>query len=955
MRNLKRVLSLALASVMLLGMMVIGAGAADKTYADLTDSDKISNQEAVSMMVDLGIIEGKPDGSYAPSETVDRATMAKLITMMMMGDVDQTAFEGTVTDLKDIDTSWAEGYIKYCYANGIITGDGQGHFFPTQPVTVAQAAKMLLVAIGYDADDRGYQGDPNWSTNIMRDAQTTSINATTLRSLTKGLSVKATDPLTRDNAAQMIFNALFVRNVEPEYQYDMGTKYISKYNYTASLASTTYNGLTRYVGVLTGVDSNGYVTVAGSTPIAASNKITGSVTEMGKAVAFYKDSNGFVSSSVVEDKDNASVTVPGDLVNNAANAKDVNKWLTANGLALSNNTTDYKVTNYSATTGAAITVSDLAGIGNYTVAYVIDSNADGVVDALVKTTKTVSEVTSAVKTKTDSNGKVTVYVPGVTSGYVTAVGYEGLAQGDLVMSITYAGTTYITKCETVTGKITGYKGTTEIYIDGTAYTLSSGAYGGQTVAAMYALDTTAKKDVTLYLDENGNALYAKLVDTTATYNVAIVLGYDVVGSSVEDTTVATARLMMADGTIQVVNVSGGNGTAIASGDTLTSSSHSVVTNYYPVAYSIDGNGNYVLTKLTTSNVAFGGSNMKYTSLSDATVTPGLAQFATGFVGNANTVFAVANYDSTTTKLSTVSTFTGIANAPKYDGTGASVGADGIVIDVNGVAALVFVVNGTQQDTSTTSNYVYIPSTVVASYDSASKLYTYAGGYVNGEETNIVSKVTLTTGSVMKVSLNDENVVVSEAANGGVSKTGVSYSNGVLTVDTQTGGIPDYYTLANDAKVFEIENGVVTEIAASAISSDKTDGVLVLGASNMATTKVAQYVYITKNDSANNGFKVQVYTVGSTGAQTTQGSPVTVSTGSGATTSTVNTSASVTIAAATDAKVGVSLTADDGAVVTTPAEVALASGTTAYTFVVTATSESGAAQTCTITVNFTSVS
>ena len=46
MRNLKRVLSLALASVMLLGMMVVGASAADKTYADLTDSDKITNQEA---------------------------------------------------------------------------------------------------------------------------------------------------------------------------------------------------------------------------------------------------------------------------------------------------------------------------------------------------------------------------------------------------------------------------------------------------------------------------------------------------------------------------------------------------------------------------------------------------------------------------------------------------------------------------------------------------------------------------------------------------------------------------------------------------------------------------------------------------------------------------------------------------------------------------------------------
>ena len=52
MRNLKRVLSLALASIMLLGMMVVGASAADKTAADLTDMDKVTNKEAVSLMVD---------------------------------------------------------------------------------------------------------------------------------------------------------------------------------------------------------------------------------------------------------------------------------------------------------------------------------------------------------------------------------------------------------------------------------------------------------------------------------------------------------------------------------------------------------------------------------------------------------------------------------------------------------------------------------------------------------------------------------------------------------------------------------------------------------------------------------------------------------------------------------------------------------------------------------------
>ena len=849
MRNLKRVLSLALASIMLLGMMVVGASAADKTYADLTDSDKITNQEAVSVLVDIGIIEGKTDGSYDPAATVDRATMAKLITMMLMGNVDQSAFQGTVTDLKDIDSSWAEGYIKYCYANGIIEGDGKGNFFPTEPVTVVQAAKMLLVAIGYNAENRGYSNDANWSTNIMRDAQTTlfygSTYTTTIRSLTKGLSVKATDSLTRDNAAQMIFNALFVQNYDPEYQYDGGVRYISKYTALPSLAATTYNGLNRNVGVLTAVNDDGYATVTGG-DIVPTKKISGDVTLMGKAVAYYKDASGLVSSAVVEDKDNTAVTVPGDLVNNSAKSKDVTKWLTNNGLELSASNA-YIVTNYVATNTRAITAADLAGIGNYAVAYVIDSNGDGVVDALVKTTKTVSEVTGAVKTKTDSDGKVTVSIPGVTAGYVSAVGYEDLSKGDLVMHITYAGTTYITECESVNGKITGYKGTSAIYIDGTSYTRSDGAYGGQTVTQMKDLDTSAKKDVTLFLDENGNALYAKLVDATSTYNVAVVLGYDTVGSSVEDSITATARLLFADGTVDVVNVSGGNGTSIAPGSTLTSSAQTAGTNYYLAAYTIDSDGNYELTKLTTSDVDFGGKDIKYTTITNASIAPGKAVFTDGFIGNSSTAFLVANYSSSNNKFSTAATTTGIANAPKYTGT-----ADGVVITVDGTAALVFVTDGTLQDASATSNYIYIPSSVTPSYSSADKLYTYSKGYVNGEEQDIISKIALTTGAVMKVSLNDDDVVISETAHGGVAYKGVSFGNDVLTVDTATAPLigKAYYTLADDAKVFEIDSdGKITEIAASGITADKTDGVIVLGASDMSSTMKAQYVYITKADSS----------------------------------------------------------------------------------------------------------
>ena len=94
MRNLKRALSLALAAIMLVGMMVVSASAA--SYNNLTDKDEIVNKDAVSMLVSLGIIEGKPDGSYAPTENVDRAQMAKMLSVIMNKGVDNSALYQSV-------------------------------------------------------------------------------------------------------------------------------------------------------------------------------------------------------------------------------------------------------------------------------------------------------------------------------------------------------------------------------------------------------------------------------------------------------------------------------------------------------------------------------------------------------------------------------------------------------------------------------------------------------------------------------------------------------------------------------------------------------------------------------------------------------------------------------------------------------------------------------------------
>ena len=49
---------------MLIGMMVVSASAV--SYNDLTDKDQIVNKDAVSMLVTLGVIEGKPDAPMPP-------------------------------------------------------------------------------------------------------------------------------------------------------------------------------------------------------------------------------------------------------------------------------------------------------------------------------------------------------------------------------------------------------------------------------------------------------------------------------------------------------------------------------------------------------------------------------------------------------------------------------------------------------------------------------------------------------------------------------------------------------------------------------------------------------------------------------------------------------------------------------------------------------------------------
>ena len=201
-RPQKKVLSLVLCVAMLLSVMVMGTGAA------FTDQDEIQNAEAVDMTSALGIIDGYEDGSFQPAENIERGEAAKMISAMLNGGRDsvQETTESSYNDVLGSADAWANKYIEYCTARGIVSGVGGDRFAPASNVTGTQLAKMLLVSLGYDSVKEGYQDNAMWSVNVNTDAVAAGLYA--------GIeTIDMSAPLSRDDAAQMIWNALQANTV----------------------------------------------------------------------------------------------------------------------------------------------------------------------------------------------------------------------------------------------------------------------------------------------------------------------------------------------------------------------------------------------------------------------------------------------------------------------------------------------------------------------------------------------------------------------------------------------------------------------------------------------------------------------------------------------------------------------------------------------------------------------
>ena len=194
--NLKKVLALVLAFACAFTMF---AGAAFTDSADIkVDAD------VVDTLVSLGIVEGFEDGSFQPNGTVTRAQMAKMIYVLRTGNSDASAYNDEKSSFTDINGHWARGYIKYCQSLGIIAGKSNTKFVPNEKVSAQEAAKMLLVTLGYNAQRAGLVGT-GWAskTNALADEA----------GLLEDVNTSFTAACPRQYAAQLIYNAIDAKTV----------------------------------------------------------------------------------------------------------------------------------------------------------------------------------------------------------------------------------------------------------------------------------------------------------------------------------------------------------------------------------------------------------------------------------------------------------------------------------------------------------------------------------------------------------------------------------------------------------------------------------------------------------------------------------------------------------------------------------------------------------------------
>ena len=552
---------------MMLSVMVVGAGAA------FSDQSKIKNTEAVDACTALNIIGGYPDGSFKPEGNITRAEVTKMICVALNGGKEPNLATNATPTFSDVRTNansaWAEKYIESCASQGIVSGVGAGKFAPAGNVTGTQLAKMLLVSLGYKSENEGFTGN-SWATNVnVRAAQ---------KGLYVGLETMDTNAaLTRDNAAQMVWNALNAYEVEYKTtlvadskgqlssQITVQDKVVGSTNDKITLLRDKYDAYVN-IGTLVNIDGKDLTIAMSNSDVAESDTKDTAFTKLGTDYSSLLGQKVKVIFKNGKANDVLGVYATGDNTVYKALLNDVE----LDGSKVKFDGKSYSVDNTSKIKTIVVgldgtTISDKAisyfdstvnsnsKVGKLSLNEVtfVDTDDNGKIDTAIVIEKVAGEVTYT------SSDKITLGSAGTYSKsykYADENISKGLAKGDwaVISQNLYKDCKDINKTTVVNGTLDGIKTKTnyqQFKVEGTWYNISNAN----------ASDVSNGDTVQAYI-VNGVIVKIKSDDGKGGYptNIAVVVSKGTINGD-------QVRIRYFDGTSKLVTISDNTTVALTAG------------------------------------------------------------------------------------------------------------------------------------------------------------------------------------------------------------------------------------------------------------------------------------------------------------------------------------------------------------------------------------------------------
>ena len=693
MRNLKRALSLGLTAAMISGLMVMGSSAA--SYADVTSEN---NVEAIEVLESVGIMIGDENGNFNPDQNVTRNEMAVVMANLMEYNVASYKDTSPFTDVP----SWAEPYVAACWTNGITAGTSATTYGGSDSVTTAQAALMLMKALGY------FQ----YGSDFGSDWQLATVTQGNKIDLFEDVDSGVREAMTRNDLAQLVLNTLEAGTVEAESDGSISVGDITivnnvKYNYVTSGRDYAKAIDDKITTNNDGDMTRGYVVELGEKLYQGELKKDDDTTDdlgrpatvweyQGKEIGTFAETADHTFTAKVTSK-----ALYDEVGKTAAEKYSWNVYLNGesidyDGQDLIDNRND-NADDFVKEAGAL--TDDATGNGVITEVYVDTTSGEESVTVAI-----IYSYAAEILKVDEKDGTITLADldngPARTSDTYDATGFEE----DQIVIYTYSEDTNeiqdVYAAELLEGEVTRVRSETEdgvagngdqFIVDGTTYKYNMTVSGSERLKA-----EAVSNDVVAYLDANGYVAY--IDESAVTYDYAYVLSMgtdeDQYGKGTNDKgTTVYARLILTDGTLVKVEtdavkdeINGDNGK-----DRLLNTL---------VSYSVDKNGVYTLTH--RSDAAHTADEA-----SDVAIENGKAGFdamnGNPFSANSNTVFIVVDSDDDSYDDYDVSVYTGIKNVPDIDAI-ANKTVSAVALDNKGaVARVVYIEDG---DVSGTDEVIF---------------------------------------------------------------------------------------------------------------------------------------------------------------------------------------------------------------------------------------------------------